>query len=379
MKRKVFSAVLSFLLLLTAASVAESPLAYTFAHDGVVFQAFLLPDGDILYYGSFGRQASDGRYADSVIRAKPDGTEVWAFDMPYPENELGIYSYFLPLSDGRYMLTHALGEDDLCAFFIDAENGVTGKQLPYGEQHYFAVDGGVIAVDAVGADSVRLYWLGLNGQEKSYKDYDLDRAREMDFELLDTGDTLYLLGQDWASSDKGIYSVTKLTKDGALQWQKTYDLLPYGYVYVFQPDGEGGVLLIGEAATLQNDDYTNTTVARRMSPDGDIIWEKEIDVGEWIVRWERPVDDGVLMIWETDDTFRFVTLARDGELTAGPVLEKPNTGMEDMQCWVGGYVTDEVGREWVYYNTIREIDMYQTEVKPHIEPLEAFTAREEGT
>lgn len=377
--RKTIALCLSLcLLLMYTAALAEAPVDYALPYEaGVVHRLYILPGGDMLTLGSYGRETPGGQNADTTIaRMKPDGSEVWTIDLSFEESGSGG---IIPLSDNRYMVAYSKGgDDDLHILFIDAgQDAAEEIQLPIGDQHIFAADEGFILSDQnQSADSVRLSWLDPGGREIRNKDYAFTQPQEMELTLLETEDALYMLAQYYRGTKDVQSSLTKLTKEGLLQWQKKYDTY-YPYMYMFQPDGEGGVLLIGSNG-MYDDKTQNPYTARRIDKEGNTVWEKGIDVGEWLVRSNTSTEDGIEMIWETDDTFRFVTMDRDGVLTEGPVRGKPNIGMEGVSCPIAGCTTDDAGRLWVYYNMIWEIDMYNTDVKPFIQPLDAFVIRGQG-
>lgn len=375
MLRKTFALCLSLCLLLCAAALAESPTEYTLPYDGVVFSLSFLPGGDILLHGSFGRQAEDGRYAETIARARPDGAVVWALDLPFPIDEQSIPTCLLALSGGRYVVTHAMGEGDLRAFFLDMEQGVTGEtQLPFGDQQYIAVDEGILEAQR-NADGIRLRWLDLAFEEVQTKNYALENPLERYTMLRVTDDALYLVSQAYSGRPKGTGNlILNLTHNGLLRWQNAY-ASPYPGMDIVRPDGEGGLLLLGGNG-MYDDTVHYPYTARRIDADGNTVWEKEIEVGEWNIRLDTQTAGGIRMVWETDDVFRFVTLTRDGEWIQEPVREKPHAGLADVHCMVSGYLPDEAGREWVYYLTVRDIDPYNTDVVSYLQPLEAFPVQE---
>lgn len=378
MIRKALMLCLPLLLLLMAPSYAETPAAYTLLENGVIFEVFFLPGGDILQYGSFGREMEDGQTADtSMLRTKPDGTVVWVLDLPMSQDGLGFADALIPLSDGRYLLPHMMGEGMLQGFFADAGKGMDGQiSLPYGQQRYFSVEDGVLeASPSPDAGHLLLRRLDLQGQAVWQHEYALPRAEEADLNLLETEDSLYLLVGYHSGIKDAPGRLMKLTKEGLLQWQQTDDSR-HGFGYMLHPDGAGGVLLLGD-----NGMYDNVTaypyVARRIDAQGNTVWRKEVEVGAWVVRWDTATEEGIRMIWETEDTFRFATLDRDGNLAMEPIHEKPDTNGDGAYCWVAGYAVDEAGRQWVYCNAIKEIDSYNTDVKPFIQLLDAFPVVEE--
>lgn len=362
------------MLSLTATALAAPE--YTLPYSGVLFKAFFLPDEDLLIHGSFGREAPDGTYADTFARIKPDGTEVWVLDLPVPDDGAPVSNHLLSLSDGRYLISHAKGQDDPHMLVIDAEGDIIGEApLPFGNQPYFFMSHHIVTVDRnTYPDGIRLTWFDQGYQEGKQKDYQMDHASDLDVMLLETEDSLYLLAQLYRGPKGAKNTLLKLTKDGLLVWKKTYDA-PYPCIYIFVPDNDGGVLMLGDNG-MYDEKAAYPYTARRVDRDGHTVWEKEIGVGEWVVRADTIMtDQGMRMIWETEDAFQLVTIDKNGEVGKAPVLEKPNIGSPDTDCWISGQAVDKENRVWVYYNMITEVDIYHTDVKPFIQPLDLFPIR----
>lgn len=363
---------LSLLLLLPVFALAEAPQAYTLPYEGSMFEVFFLPGGDILHYGSYGRQVEDGRYADSVVRSTPDGAVVWEVHLPYEDMGIGLTGGLAALPDGRYMSSEAVDEDTMRILFFDAEEGLVGEaEAPLTEHAGLTIREGMLMRDAAtGEDRIRMRWLDLEGKEIRSREYAFAGPEDTYLMLLETEDALYMLAQTYNTKKPAETSLMKLTEDGLLRWKKAYDA-PNPYFSVLTSDGADGVMMIGG-----NGMYDETThypyTALRIDAEGETIWEQALEIGEWVVRKKTAVAEGVQMIWETDDVFKFVTLDREGVLTDGPTYVKPNADMEGVSCWVGGCVQDETGRQWVHCTLVREIDPYHTEVTPLLQPLDAY-------
>lgn len=375
MHRKLFAVCLLFSILFAATAFGAAE--YMIPYDGVLFEAYFLSDGDLLVKGSFARQTEEGDYGDTFARLKPDGTEVWTLELSLPDDGIPGGNTLTPLPDGSYWITHVIDKETPRAFSVDHQGELAEiSPFPFMGQLYYALSDCVISIDPnVIANGIRLTWYDYGGQEIRQKDYDLDVSQDSALKLLETENNLYLMAQIFNNPTDTRNTLMMLGKDGLLRWRESYDS-PYPYFYISQPDSDGGLLLIGDNGTYDdNTSYPDTI--KRIGADRQTIWEKEMKVGKWIIRWNPAMTaDGIQMIWEKESTFQIVTLNDDGEIKKGAILDKPNKGLADTKCWIYGQILDQEGQLWLYYIVIEEINIYDSNVKSFFQRLDSFAVHE---
>ncbi len=367
------------------AGMAEADGGYALTYqEGVMFDVYFLENGDIVHYGSYGGRpaADDGAVISTVARQSADGAEIWSLDLP-TYDAYGA-SQVLPLSDGQFLATTVQKEGEATLFFLDADRGVTRQEtIACVNPVFFAVDGGVILAEPMkDADGFRMTWLDLDGKPQLAREYPLEVPDALHLSLIETQDGFYCFAQYTVPAEKTGGVVMKIAKDGLLQWKRDIES-PAGSTHIFQPDGSGGVIAMGvgsiRAYGWGPDDWEyESYTMERIGPDGEQIWEKEIDVrergmGRNLIRWDSATDEGVLTVWETDDTLWFVTIHPDGTLAEGPAYQKEEANAGTGYS-IAGYSADSGGDIWVYYHAASPEDGSDVHhLTPHLRSLDEFS------
>lgn len=375
---KMILCTLLLALLCAPALAAEAPQPYEFPYEeGILFEAIILPNDDLLIRGSFAQQDPDGNFTDTIARITPAGEVVWDYHLPAIQAEAGVTQGQLPIDESGHFIVLYGWADSPTAYQFDVERGLVDSwPMPLEEGYITAQGDGYIFMNRLADGSgVRLRWVDARGKELRREEYPLEKADTVALHLINDGESLFLLGQHYISQD-AVSTLMKLTPDGLLQWKLTSHE-PHGFGDTIASDGQGGVLLLGLGDT---DPVTGVYgyQARRIDGMGIFEWAKPIASQGWNVRVE-PSEDGQLhMVWETDTLFMQVALDADGEVRPGPVYEKLNALHPQDNCWVAGAATDGQGRQWVYCNIIYEIDDYTVQTRPIMQPLEMYPLAEGG-